>query len=177
MWKHKKMIHTTLLSLTGEDAICTLYQKEIEYKDGTSVESWSCQFTKQQVAKMEESIQDLYGSTYTGPMQKLIVDAMMMDITAGIENDEMEQLGIVSGTAILKLVEGSTLLVEHTGVMEGGVAGNDGSSNINHDSDELTVSIPEDSKYTIEELASTDCRHYKACVFQKNFRSVRTIRI
>merc|ERR1719162_2718743 len=88
----------------------------------------------------------------------------MMDITAGMENVDMEKLGIVSGTAILKLVEGSTLLVEHTGVMEvmeGGVAGHDG-SNSNHDSDELTVSIPEDSKYAIEELSSTDVRHYKA---------------
>jgi len=152
-----EVIHTTLLELTGEDAVCTLYQKAIEYDDDTSAESWSCQFTKEQVAKIDESITDLYGTMYTGPVNSLTVDSIM-DITTGIKNEEMEELGIVSGTALLKLTAGSTLLIEHTGT----VKMSDGLDISTHDSDDLTVRIPEEAKYTIEELDSTDTRHYKA---------------
>jgi len=107
---------TILLELTGDDAICTLYQKETEFEDGSNEESWACQFTQEQTKKIEESIKEIYGPTSTISMN-IAVDPMM-DIIDGIDTDEMEMLGIVSGTAILKLADttpGSILLIEHTG--------------------------------------------------------------
>jgi len=92
-----------------------LYQKETEFEDGSNEESWACQFTQEQTIKIEESIKDIYGSL--ADSMNIAVDSMM-DIIDGIDKDEMEMLGIVSGTAILKLADttpGSILLIEHTG--------------------------------------------------------------
>jgi len=144
---------SVLLTLTGDDAVCTLYQKETEFENGESEESWSCQFTKEQVSKMTLSIQDLYdnGTNNNNEEDHLIIDRMMDIVDGFANNEEMEEGNIVSGTVLLKVSSGSTLVVERTVTGIGTDSG-----------DEITVRIPDGSKYVFEEIVDTDPRHYKS---------------
>jgi hypothetical protein len=80
------------------DTECTLYKKGTQWEDGRDDEVWSCEFTKEQVTKMEEGLDTSAG----------VID--MLDID-GISREELDDTGIISGTGILI---SSTLLVQQS---------------------------------------------------------------